>query len=72
MDTQNEKRTLPTISQESIMLANQARLEQQRDGYVSVKCPKCNGTPKITTTPGGERTTISCPCGYIINGEINF
>ncbi len=72
MDTQKEKRTLPTISQESIMLANQARMEQQRDGYVSVKCPKCNGTPEITTTPGGERTTISCPCGYIKNGEIYF
>ena len=69
---ETEKRTLPTISRQSIMLAKQARLEQQKNGYVSVKCPKCNGTLKITMTSNCERTIISCPCGYVKNIEINF
>ncbi len=72
MVTQKEKIILPTISRQSIMLAKQARLEQQKNGYVSVKCPKCNGIPEITMTSNGERTTVSCPCGYIKNIEINF
>ena len=72
MVTQTEKRTLPTISRQSIMLAKQARLEQLKNGYVSVKCPRCNGTPEITMTSNGERTIISCPCGYVKNIEINF
>lgn len=72
MPTQMEKGTLPTISRQSIMLAKQARLEQQKNGYVSVKCPKCNGTPEITMTLKSERTIISCPCGYIKNIEINL
>jgi hypothetical protein len=60
------------VSPQSIMLAKQARLEQLKDGYVTTICPKCNEHPKITTTPKGERTIISCPCGYVKNIEINF
>ena len=59
-------------TEESIELANQARLEQYTYGKVSVICPKCQEHPEIYTTPGGERTTITCKCGYIRNGEINF
>ena len=72
MVTQMKKGIFPTISPQSIMLAKQARLEQQRDGYIRTVCPKCGKHPKITITLGGERTIISCPCGYIKNGEINF
>ena len=72
MDTQVEKKIFHTISHQSIMLAKQARLEHQKNGYVSVKCPKCNNTPEITMTSKGERTIVSCPCGYIKNIEINL
>lgn len=54
------------------MLANQARLEQIRDGYVSTKCPKCDSTPEVITTPNGERSSVRCKCGYVASGEIYF
>lgn len=72
MVTQMERKIFPTISPQSIMLAKQARLEQQKNGYVTVICPKCQEHPEITTTLKGERTIVSCPCGYVKNIEINF
>lgn len=72
MVTQIKKKTFPTISPQSIMLAKQARLEQQKNGYVTVVCPKCKKHPEITMTSKGERTIVSCYCGYIKNIEINF
>lgn len=62
----------PAISRQSLALAKQARLEQQKDGYVTVVCPKCQGHPEIITTSKGERTIVSCSCGYVRNIEINF
>ena len=72
MDTQMEKKTLQIISPQSIMLAKQARLEQQKNGYVTVICPKCQEHPEILMTSRGERTIITCPCGYVKNVEINL
>lgn len=72
MVNQTEQEMYFEITEESIELANQARLEQYAYGKVSVICPKCQEHPEIYTTPGGERTTITCKCGYIRNGEINF
>lgn len=72
MTLKDKSNTLQTFSPQSIMLANQARLEQLKNGYVSVKCPKCHEHPEITMTSKGERTIISCPCGYVRNIEINF
>lgn len=72
MVTQREKKTFPTISHQSIMLAKQAMLEQQKNGYISITCPKCQEHPEITTTLKGERTTIQCKCGFIKNIEINL
>lgn len=46
MVTQIKKKTFPTISPQSIMLAKQARLEQQKNGYVTVVCPKCQKTSR--------------------------
>lgn len=68
----NREKTYHTISHQSIMLAKQARLEQQKNGYVTVICPKCQKHPEITMTSKSERTIISCPCGYVKNIEINF
>ena len=72
MGTQMEKKAFPTISQESIMLAKQARLEKMKIGCVKVTCPKCQEHPRIFTTSKGERTIIECKCRYIQNAEINF
>lgn len=72
MDFQMEKEAFPTISHQSIMLANQAWMEQLKNGYVSVKCPKCHEHPEIMTTPRGERTNIRCKCGYFLDGWINL
>ena len=72
MDTQMEKKILVPISQESIMLAKKARKEKIETGQITVKCPKCQKIPEITMSSRGERTTISCSCGYIFNEEINL
>lgn len=72
MVNQTEQEMYFEITEESIELANQARLEQYTYGKVSVIYPKCQEHPEIYTTPEGERTTITCKCGYIRNGEINF
>ena len=72
MAIQTKKKTFPTISPQSIMLAKQARLEMQRNGCITVICPKCLKHPIISMTERGERTIISCPCGYVRNIEINF
>lgn len=71
MDTQVQK-TDYAVFKQSIMLANQARLEKQENGKVSVICPKCQDHPKITISSHGERTTIRCKCGFVRSGEINF
>jgi hypothetical protein len=70
MDTQAKENTF--LSPESRALVHQARLEQVTNGCITVVCPKCQKHPKMTTTPRGERTIISCPCRYILDGEINL
>lgn len=57
---------------EADKLAKQAMLEFDRDGFISVVCPKCHKNPEITMTSHGERTTVKCPCGYILYVDINF
>ena len=72
MDIQMTKETLHPLSRESYMLARKARREIRLTGKTTVVCPKCGTSPTITTTPKGERTTVSCKCGLIYDGEINF
>ena len=57
---------------ESIMLAKQAKREQMQNGYVTGVCPKCKKHPIVTMSSRGERTTVSCECGYVFDGEINL
>ncbi len=59
-------------SNESNMLAKKARQELETDSTTSVLCPKCQTRPTLTITPGGERSTVRCKCGYIRNTEIYF
>lgn len=72
MGTQAEKKTSHSISQQSLLLAKQARMEMMENGCITVICPKCQEHPKITTTLRGERTIVICRCGYIINVDINL
>ena len=72
MNIQMTKETLRPLSRESYMLARKARREIRLTGKTTVVCPKCGTSPTITTTPKGERTTVSCKCGLIYDGEINF
>lgn len=72
MNIQMTKETLRPLSRESCMLARKARREIRLTGKTTVVCPKCGTSPTITTTPKGERTTVSCKCGLIYDGEINF
>ena len=63
---------LHQLSPESCKLAKLARREIRLTGKTTVVCPKCGTCPTITMTPRGERTTVSCKCGLIYDGEINF
>lgn len=72
MDTQVEKKTSNNISPKSLLLAKQARMEMMENGYIKTTCPKCQEHPRITTTLRGERTIVTCSCGYIINVDINL
>ena len=54
------------------MLAKRARTEIIQMGFTNIKCPKCGTSPEITITSRGERTIVSCDCGYVHDVEINF
>lgn len=63
----------PTLTEESILLAKKARIEKDKRGTVSTKCPKCH--QKIVVDElydHGNLKSISvyCECGYILDGEI--
>lgn len=72
MDVQSLKRTSPSELRLSITLAKQARLEKAKHGQITTMCPKCKRKPSITTTAKGERTIVSCDCGFIYSEEINL
>ena len=54
------------------MLAKQAKKEIRQLGITSVTCPKCKTSPEIIITERGERTIVTCKCGYIHDVDINF
>ncbi len=72
MVTQMEKKISHTVSTESHLLAKKVRREIRLTGKTTVKCPMCGGVPKIQVTPKGERTIVTCGCGYVYDAEINF
>ena len=72
MDIQMERKTLRIVSAKSHMLAKQAKREQRLTGVITVVCPKCDEKPEITTTSNGERTIVSCKCGYVYDAEMNL
>ena len=71
MDTKTVKSSSQDLNSPN-MLAKKAKREIRTMGFTTVMCPKCNGKPNITVTPKGERTIVSCDCGYIIDVDINF
>ena len=60
------------VSSNPNMLAKQAKREIRELGHTNIRCPKCGGAPEITMTPRGERTIVSCYCGYVHDVDINF
>ena len=55
-----------------VTLAKIAKKELRQTNSTNIKCPKCGEPPEITMTSRGERTIVSCPCGYVHDIEINF
>ena len=72
MDTVVMNERLQEMSNSPSMLAKKAKREIRQMGFTSIQCPKCGTSPEITVTSRGERTTVSCACGYIHDVEINF
>ena len=72
MGIQGERKVLQTTLEQSHMLAKKARKEIRLTGTTEVFCPKCGEKPEISVTSRGERTMISCACGYIYDAEINL
>lgn len=72
MDTTASNEKLQEKSNNPIMLAKRARIEIIQTGHTNIRCPKCDTPPEITMTPRGERTIVSCDCGYVHNVEINL
>ena len=72
MDTVVMNESLQENSYSPHTLAKKAKKEIKELGFTSVKCPKCGGAPELTMTPGGERTIVTCECGYVHDVEINF
>ena len=52
-------------------LAKKARADLLAGEETDVKCPRCGEHPVRSTTSKGERTIISCRCGYIYDMQIN-
>ena len=72
MDTVVMNGRLQEASNSPSMLAKKAKKELRQMGFTNIRCPKCDGTPEITMTSKGERTIVSCDCGYVHDVEINF
>lgn len=72
MDKQMERKTLHTVSPQSHMLAKRAKKELLNYGTTTVICPRCEAYPAIITTLRGERTIVSCGCGFVYDAEINL
>lgn len=56
----------------SHMLAKRARQELQDSGTTTVICERCKESPRIIITPRGERTIVTCKCGFVYDAEINL
>ena len=72
MDTVIMNEKSQRTSSSPSMLAKRAKKEIRQAGFTNIKCPKCGGSPEIMTTSRGERTIVSCDCGYVHDVEINF
>ena len=58
------------LTPELNLLAKQAREQLETTGKTTIVCPVCNKEPVLTTTPKGERSIVSCPCGRTYDCEI--
>lgn len=72
MDTAVMNERSQEISNSPVMLAKIAKKEIRTAGFTNIRCPKCGEMPEITMTSRGERTIVSCDCGYVHDVEINL
>ena len=72
MVTVETSATLREKSNYPNMLAKRAKSEIRSIGKTMIRCPRCNTQPEITITSGGERTIVTCECGYVHDVDINF
>lgn len=56
----------------SHLLAKRARQELQDSRTTTVICERCKESPRIIITPRGERTIVTCKCGFVYDAEINL
>lgn len=68
----SERKTLHQVTPRSNMLAKQVKKEILLTGATKIVCPMCGQIPELTVTPRGERTMVSCKCGFVYDCEINF
>lgn len=72
MDTVATNVKSQEISNSPSMLAKEAKKNIKMMGYTNIRCPKCGTSPEIMMTSKGERTIVSCNCGFVHDVEINF
>lgn len=72
MNMENTKDTKQMDHEDPHMLAIRAKKDIYMTGTTEVRCPKCHTAPIVEWTPRGERTIVSCKCGYVHDVEINF
>ena len=71
-DAAMPKKASESIPMEAHALARKAKREIRSTGTTTVICPRCGTKPAVTETERGERTIVSCECGWIFDGEINL
>jgi len=72
MDTTTKKENSQDSLNSPNMLARIAKKELIQMNRTSVICPRCGESPTITKTANGERTIVSCECGYVHDVVINL
>lgn len=60
------------VREERNMLARKAKRDLLKTSYTEIQCPKCRKKPEIMVTLKGERTIVSCECGYLYDCEFNL
>ena len=72
MATEGMNEELSATTSNPNTLAKLAKKQIRQTGETDVRCPKCGTKPILMVTPHGERTIVTCDCGFIADVDINF